>query len=83
MIKLDLAHKNFIQQLEDQGRSKSTLIAYGKDIEQLVDHLQKKGINLITDIELGHLEEFMKKLANENYTPKSISRKTNSGFLQN
>ena len=78
MIKLDLAHKNFIQQLEDQGRSKSTLIAYGKDIEQLVDHLQKKGINLITDIELGHLEEFMKKLANENYTPKSISRKTNS-----
>jgi len=78
MVKLDVAHKNFIQQLEKQGRSGSTLIAYGKDIEQLVDHLQKKGINLVTDIELNHLEDFMKKLANENYTPKSISRKTNS-----
>lgn len=78
MTRLDLAHKNFIKHLEGQGRSGSTLIAYGKDIEQLVDHLSKKGVNLTTEVELAHLEDFMKKLANESYTPKSISRKTNS-----
>lgn len=78
MIGLDVAHKNFIKHLEGQGRSGATLIAYGKDIEQLVDHLAKKGVNSTIDVELAHLEDFMKKLLGENYTPKSISRKTNS-----
>lgn len=78
MIKLDIAHKNFIKHLEDGGKSSSTLVAYGKDIEQLTDFLSKKGVNLVHEIELDHLELFMGKLALENYTPKSISRKTNS-----
>mgnify|MGYP001400170727 CR=1 FL=1 len=78
MIKLDVAHKNFIKHLEESGKSGSTLIAYGKDIEQLTDFLGKKGVNLVHEIELKHLEDFMGKLAGESYTPKSISRKTNS-----
>ena len=78
MIKLDLAHKNFVKNLEEQGRSKSTVIAYTKDIEQLTEHLFKKGINFVEDIETAHLEEFMAKLASQSYTAKSISRKTNS-----
>ena len=78
MIKLDVAHKTFIDQLKADGKSDSTLIAYKKDIEQLNNHLSNKGVNLVTEIELSHLEDFMKKLANENYTPKSISRKTNA-----
>ena len=78
MIKLDIAHKNFIDHLADRGRANSTVIAYKKDIEQLIDYLFKKGVNLVHEIETGHLEEFMEKLANEGYTPKSISRKTNS-----
>jgi len=78
MIKLEIAHKSFVKHLENEGRSSSTLIAYGKDIEQLTEFLSKKGVNLVHEIELDHLEEFMKRLKNENYTPKSISRKTNS-----
>ncbi|HSX39275.1 MAG TPA: tyrosine-type recombinase/integrase [Candidatus Saccharimonadales bacterium] len=78
MIKLEIAQKSFVKHLENEGRSSSTLIAYGKDIEQLTDFLSKKGVNLVHEIELAHLEEFMAKLANESYTPKSISRKTNS-----
>lgn len=78
MIKLGIAHKNFIDTLKTQGKTPSTLVAYSKDIEQLVDHLSKAGVDLVNQIELKHLESFMSKLANENYTPKSISRKTNA-----
>ncbi len=78
MIKLDEAHKNFIEHLKGQGRSKSTVIAYEKDIEQLIEHLYKQGVKLVHEIQLLHLEDFMGGLAKKNYTPKSISRKTNS-----
>lgn len=78
MIELKIAHKNFIDDLEAQGRAESTLIAYGKDIEQLVEFLEKEGLEKVHEIEIDHLESFMGKLANEDYTPKSISRKTNS-----
>jgi len=78
MIKFASAHKKFVDHLSGLGRSSSTLIAYGKDIEQLLEYLSKKGLSMVHEIELGHLEEFMTKLANEEYTPKSISRKTNS-----
>lgn len=78
MIQLDVAHKKFINYLESLGRSSSTLVAYGKDIEQLLEHLSKNGVNLISEASLEHLEGFMKKLSDEGYTNKSISRKTNS-----
>lgn len=78
MIKLDIAHKNFINHLEGQGRSNSTVIAYKKDIEQLIDHLYKAGVNLVTEIKTDHLQDFMNKLSEKEYTNKSISRKTNS-----
>ena len=64
MTKLDNAHKNFIKHLEGEGRSPSTLVAYGKDIEQLVEYLSKKGVNHIKDIKLEHFEDFIKKLTN-------------------
>lgn len=78
MIKLEVAHKAFIGHLEQNNKSPSTLIAYSKDIEQLNTFLAKEGVVLVSEIELGHLEKFMGKLANEQYTPKSISRKTNA-----
>jgi integrase/recombinase XerC len=77
-LKLDSAHKSFIKSLEDQNKSSSTLVAYGKDIEQLIEHLKRNGVETVDQITLEHLEGFMKKLANSSYTPKSISRKTNS-----
>jgi site-specific recombinase XerD len=78
MIKLDVAHKKFIDHLKEQNKSSSTLVAYKKDIDQLLDHLTKTGVELVTQIQLEQLESFMNKLARENYTPKSISRKTNA-----
>ncbi|HLD51412.1 hypothetical protein A3K34_00080 [candidate division WWE3 bacterium RIFOXYC1_FULL_40_10] len=78
MIKLEIAHKKFIDHLQTEGKSQATLIAYNKDIEQLIGHLGNKGVDLVSDINLKHLEEFMKNLADMEYTPKSISRKTNA-----
>ena len=78
MIKMETAHKEFIDNLSELGRSRSTVIAYEKDIEQLIEFLYKQGVNELSDVELEHLESFMKNLAQKDYTKKSISRKTNS-----
>jgi len=75
---LTASHKQFIHYLESRRRARATIIAYAKDIEQLLQflkHTDKKDIALITRDEL---EAFLKKLSADNYTPKSISRKINS-----
>ena len=72
MIKLDVAHKKFIEQLKGEGKTPATLIAYNKDVGQLLEHLSKNGLETVDLIKLEHLENFMKKLSSENYTPKSI-----------
>lgn len=78
MIKLELTHKKFIEKLRTEGRSEATVIAYNKDIEQIITFLAKENIENVEDMDIKHLDAFMKSLAKQNYTPKSISRKTNA-----
>ena len=78
MISLQDAHKQFIDNLKSRSRASATILAYGKDIEQLVEYLIKAGRVDPSSVETPDLQAFMQKLADENYTPKSISRKTNS-----
>ena len=78
MLNLEAAHKNFVEKLKSEGKSGATVVAYSKDVEQLLSHLSGMGVNLVSEIKLGHLEDFMKKLANADYTLKSVSRKTNA-----
>jgi len=77
---LDLtnAHKKFIEYLESRRRARATVIAYAKDIEQLLQFLKNTGKKDIATITHDELEAFLKKLTADNYTPKSISRKINS-----
>lgn len=70
--------EKFIKTLEEKGRSGSTIIAYGKDIEQLADFLKEKGITDPKDVKLENLTDFTSNLEKGNYTPKSVSRKINS-----
>ena len=77
-MELEKAHKTFIQSLEALDRSASTVIAYQKDLEQLIEYLYKQGLNTIAEVKLVHLKSFMEGLAQKDYTPKSISRKTNA-----
>ncbi|MFZ2663954.1 MAG: tyrosine-type recombinase/integrase [Patescibacteria group bacterium] len=78
MTKLQTVHKKFIEELKSEGKSEATLVAYNKDIEQIVTSLAKEGVENVEDMKIEHLESFMKSLADQNYTPKSISRKTNA-----
>lgn len=78
MTDLKTAHKQFVEYLTSRRRAHATIVAYSKDIEQLVAFLGNTGKKDITTITKEELEAFLKKLAVDSYTPKSISRKINS-----
>lgn len=78
MIPVHEAHSKFVDHLKSQGRSSATVLAYGKDIEQLRDFLNELQKSRVQEITIKDLQAFMAKLSKEGYTPKSISRKTNS-----
>lgn len=78
MITLRDAHRQFLNYLKDRSRASATILAYGKDIDQLVEYLKSLGKLDLLDVTTEDLTSFMAKLAKENYTTKSISRKTNS-----
>jgi len=78
MANLNDAHKQFLAHLKEKSRSSATILAYGKDIEQLIEYLKAAGKNDVAQVSLEDLQSFMEKLSKETYTAKSISRKTNS-----
>ena len=75
---LSFAQQRFIDYLKSKNRSISTILAYGKDIEQLVEFLAAKKITQTQTVTSENLEEFKADLVQKKYTPKSISRKLNS-----
>lgn len=77
-INIKSAHLEFKKYLGENKRSLSTIVAYSKDIEQLVSFLEGLSKNQIDEIEKEDLEAFLAKMAKDGYTPKSISRKLNS-----
>ncbi len=77
-IDLKTSHKQFTEYLESRRRARATIVAYGKDIEQVITFLANMGKKTITEVSRDELEAFLKKLASDSYTPKSISRKINS-----
>ena len=68
----------FTTDLASKNRSESTIIAYAKDIEQLMNYFSKKGVNSLDKITIEDLERYRQNLQDNNYTPKSVSRKINS-----
>jgi len=77
-LDLKTAHRQFVEHLESRRRAHATIVAYSKDIEQLVAFLTNAGKKDILTVSREELEAFLKKLAADSYTPKSISRKINS-----
>lgn len=70
--------ESFANELRSKGRSDATVIAYAKDIEQLLNFFSTRGITKIQETTIVDLEAYKKHLQDNNYTPKSISRKINS-----
>lgn len=77
-IKLRDAHNEFKNFLKDNKKSTSTVVAYGKDIDQLIAFLEELQRNQVHEVAKEDIEAFLAKLGKEGYTPKSISRKINS-----
>ncbi len=82
-MKFPELHNDFIHHLREEGRAHATVLAYGKDIEQLLHFLHEKDkdslmILTVTDVTTDHIDEFKQSLKKLRYTPKSVSRKINS-----
>ncbi len=75
---LKASHKLFVEYLQSRRRAAATIVAYAKDIEQLVSFLTNMGKKDIADVSREELEAFLQKLKADTYTAKSISRKINS-----
>lgn len=71
-------HNIFVEELKKKSRSNSTVIAYAKDIEQLLAFFSQRGVLELTKTSIEDLESYKLNLQENNYTPKSISRKINS-----
>ncbi len=70
--------QKFVRLLEKEGKSKFTIIAYQKDLEQFSGFLVGRGIEDIREVKKEDVEAFVQYLINNNYTKKSASRKLNS-----
>ncbi len=68
----------FIANLKENGKSRYTIIAYKKDIEQFLGYLAKKQLSSINDVKKDDIQEFITSLLERGYTKKSASRKLNS-----
>lgn len=72
------AHQKFVDFLKSKKRASATLLAYGKDIDQLLNYLKEAKVSSINAIKTEDIQGFLDKLGKEGYTPKSVSRKINS-----
>ncbi len=72
------AHNEFKNYLKENKHSTSTIVAYGKDIEQLVVFLEEMERRKIHEVTKDDIQAFLAKMSKDGYTPKSLSRKINS-----
>lgn len=77
-MKVKDAHEQFKNFLQSKKHSSATILAYGKDIEQLAKFLHDLEKNSVHEVTKDDLQAFLVKLQEQGYTPKSISRKLNS-----
>ncbi|MCL4397980.1 tyrosine-type recombinase/integrase [Patescibacteria group bacterium] len=75
---LDKQLDQFINFLKSSHKATATVIAYRKDIAQLLDYLKKIDKTNLKEVTTEDLNNFLKLLNEQNYTPKSVSRKINS-----
>jgi len=75
---LPVVQKKFLDYLKKQGKSSSTILAYGNDLNQFGEFLNKRQITQATSVTPDQIEEFKEYLNFNKYLPKSASRKLNS-----
>src|SRR6266571_4941314 len=78
MITVREAHKEFLDFLKSKKHSSATVLAYGKDVDQLASFLDELERQHIHEVSKDDIQAFLGKLSEKGYTPKSLSRKLNS-----
>jgi len=77
-VKVRDARDLFQEFLKSKNKASATILAYGKDIDQLIsflDELKKENIHEVTS---DDIQAFLASMGTKGYTPKSVSRKLNS-----
>jgi site-specific recombinase XerD len=77
-IKIREARDRFQDFLKSKNKASATVLAYGKDIDQLISFLEELKKENITDVSSDDIQAFLTSMGSRGYTPKSISRKLNS-----
>ena len=77
-VKIRDAHQQFTDFLKGKQHSSATILAYGKDIEQLASILEDLNKHHVNEVGKDDIQAFLAKMQEQGYTPKSLSRKLNS-----
>lgn len=77
-LKLREAHGKFQDYLKNKNKASATILAYGKDIDQLISFLEELEKEHIHEVNDQDIQAFLSRLQDTGYTPKSLSRKLNS-----
>lgn len=77
-IKIREAKTKFEEYLKGKNKASATVLAYGKDIDQLVSFLEELKREHVHEVTTGDIQAFLASMQGKGYTPKSVSRKLNS-----
>ncbi len=72
------ARDKFQDYLKSKNKASATILAYGKDIDQLIGFLQELKKENIHEVAEDDIQAFLVHMSSRGYTPKSVSRKLNS-----
>lgn len=77
-LKIVDARNKFQDFLISKNKASATILAYGKDIDQLAGFLQDLKKEHVHDVTSDDIQAFLSYMQSKGYTPKSVSRKLNS-----
>ena len=77
-IKIRNAKEKFQDFLKSKNKASATILAYGKDIDQLISFLEELKREHIHEVTSDDIQAFLTYMQSRGYTPKSVSRKLNS-----
>ena len=72
------ASSRFQDFLKSKNKATATVLAYGKDIDQLITFLAELKKENVADVTSDDIQAFLTSMGSRGYTPKSVSRKLNS-----
>src|SRR3989344_8746783 len=77
-VKIREAKDKFEGFLKSKNKASATILAYGKDIDQLISFLEELKREHIHEVTSDDIQAFLTYMQSRGYTPKSVSRKLNS-----